>query len=80
MSKPARADHAAATTADEAVQLRLARYGDTEQRELLRANPNLTVATLTWIVANWTFSPHHASEFRAHPNMTPTLARRIRSW
>jgi hypothetical protein len=79
MTKLARTDTTASTTADEAVQLRLARYGDTEQRELLQANPNLTVATLTWIVENWTFNPRHASEIRSHPNMTPTLARRIRT-
>jgi hypothetical protein len=80
MSKLAPTDKAAATTADEAVQLRLARYGDPEQRELLQANPNLTVAVLTWIVANWTFSPRQASKIRSHPNMTPALANRIRRW
>lgn len=79
MSKPARTDNAAATTADEAVQLRLARYGDPVERESLQTNPHLTVAALAWIVANWTFSPRHAREFRAHPNMTPALARRIRT-
>lgn len=75
-----RVDQLAATTADEATQLRIARGGDTEQRELLQRNPNLTVGTLAWMVDNWTFNPRVIPEFAAHPQMTDDLRARIRPW
>ncbi len=75
-----RRDRIAATTSDEATQLRIAQNGDTEQRELLQRNPNLTVGTLAWLVENWRFNPTHIQEFSEHPQMTDELRARIRAW
>lgn len=79
-SSMSRTDHLAATTSDEATQLRIAQDGDTAQREMIQQNPNLTVGTIEWIVDNWTFNPRAIAEFGALPNMTDELRARIRPW
>lgn len=80
MDALARKDALAATTADEAVQLRIAQSGDTVQRERLLSNPNLTAGAIAWIVDNTTFNPSFIPTFAAHPNMTDDLRSRIRPW
>lgn len=75
-----RVDHLAATTSEEMTQLRIAESGETEQREMLLRNPNLTTRVIAWIVENRTFNPARIPEFAAHPNMTDELRARIRSW
>lgn len=80
MGRMQRRDHLAATTADEATQLRIAQTGDTAQREMLQRNPNLTTGTLAWMVENWRFNPTAIQEFSEHPAMTDELRARIRAW
>ena len=75
-----RADRRAATTSDENEQMRFIESGDTEQRELVSTNPNLTVRAIEFIVENWTFNPTTVAEFAALPNMTDDLRARIRTW
>jgi len=73
-------DLRAATTTDEREQMRFIDSGDTEQRELVSKNPNLTVAAIERIVERWTFNPEFVDAFAALPNMTDELRARIRTW
>lgn len=75
-----RSDRLAAGTSDEATQMRFIEYGDTEQRELVLNNPNLTVAAIEFAIEKVRFNPTHVSKFAALPNMTPELRARIKTW
>lgn len=77
-ARQARVDQVAATTRDEATQLRIAESGESAQREMLQQNPHLTTRTLEWMVDHWTFNPRHIPALAAQANMTDELRARIR--
>lgn len=75
-----RSDRLAATSSDEAVQLRFIEHGDTEQRELVLANPNLTTTAIKFAIERTVFNPARVHTFLDLPNITDELRAQVRTW
>lgn len=74
-------DKRARTTSDPNEQLAFLRTGDTEQREALMKNPNLTVEVIAEYVESTRFNPAYIDQLKATwKNLTPELEAKIRPW